>query len=99
MEASTLDWLFTLLAVHVVGLVIAIRLFWGAPCWMQKLSVALLILAFAVYCAAYGAALARLEAWWLLLAVAAAVEHLAVMLYVFRIWWQGDHGHADRAGA
>lgn len=99
MEASTLDWLVTLLAVHVLWLVGVIHLFKGAPCWMQRISVGLLVLAFALFCAAYIAAICRLERWWLFLAMGAAIEHLAVMLYVFRIWWQGDHGHANRASA
>ena len=99
MEASTLDWLVTLLAVHVLWLGGVIYLFRGAPCWMQRISVALLVLAFIAFCAAYVAALCRIEGWWFFLAVGGTIEHIAVMLYVFRIVWQGEHGHADRTSA
>lgn len=90
MEFATLDWLITLLSVHIIALAGTIYLYRGAPCWMQKLSIAILILSFIVCCAAYIAALARVESWWGFLVVAAALEHLAVLLYVFRVWWQGE---------
>lgn len=90
MEASTLDWLITLLALHIVALVGAIHLFKGAPCWMQKVSIFLLGLSFITCCAAYIAAIARVEYWWGFLIIAAALEHAAVLLYVFRVWWQGE---------
>lgn len=100
MEASTLDWLITLLAVHLLALFGVIYMLRGAPCWMQRMSIALLVVAFFFFCVAYVAALARVENWWAFLVIGATVEHLAVLLYVFRIIWQGSgHGHADRAVA
>lgn len=92
-EGSTLEWLLTLLAVHAVALLGVIVLFKGAPCWMQKVAMGLLIAAFIVFCIAYVAALARIDYWWAFLAIAAALEHVAVLIYVFRVWWQrGGHG-------
>lgn len=98
MDASTLDWLITLLAVHVVGLAGLIALFRGAPCWMQRLAVIGLILAFIVFCVAYMAALCDVERWYHILLIGFVLEHLAVLVYIFRINWQRGHdGNADRA--
>lgn len=100
MEASTLDWLITLLAVHVLALAGVIHMFRGAPCWMQRMAIGLLIVAFILFCVAYIAALAHVDNWWAFLVVAAVLEHHAVLLYVFRIVWQGSgHGYADRTAA
>lgn len=91
MEASTLDWLITLLALHVIALAVVIHLFKGAPCWMRRVSVGLLVLAFAIFCAAYIAALARqYQWWWGLLLLGFAIEHMAVLLELFRVWWQTE---------
>lgn len=90
MGTTELDWLVTLFAVHFLALVAVLYIFKGAPCWMQRVSLILLILAFMGFCGGYLAALMRLPYWWTVLAVAAVMEHFAVLIYVFRVWWQTE---------
>ena len=99
MDASTIEWLVTLLATHLLAFAGVIFLYRGAPCWMQKVAMGLLIGAYAVFCLAYIAALSRVENWHHILLLAFALEHIAVMVYVFRVWWQGSHGNPHRAVA
>jgi hypothetical protein len=49
-----------------------------------------MIVAFIFFCAAYMGALLRVEQWWAMLVLAAVFEHLAVLIYVFRVWWQTE---------
>lgn len=88
MDYTSMEWLVTLFSVHFLGLVTVLYLLKGAPCWLQRLSIMLLILAFVVFCAAYFSAILRWDEWWRLLIVAGVFEHLAVLVYVFRMWWQ-----------
>lgn len=90
MENFSNDLLIALLGMHVIALVIAIYMYRDAPCWIQKLCMVLLALSFTACCAAYIAALVGTSYWWGFLLVAAAFEHTAVLLYVFRLWWQGE---------
>lgn len=99
MDASTIEWLITLLAVHVAALVGVVVMYNGAPCWLQKMAVGLLIIAFLFFCAAYIAALARVDRWYFILLIAFVLEHLAVLVYVFRVLWQRNHGNRHRATA
>jgi hypothetical protein len=90
MDYITMDVYITLLTVHVIALAIAIYLWRDAPCWMQKVCMLLLALSFVACCAAFVGALSHVRGWRGFLLLAAALEHLAVLLYVFRIWWQGE---------
>jgi p-aminobenzoyl-glutamate transporter AbgT len=83
------DWNITMLAIHLVALVLAALLYTRAPCWLQRLVVAGLAIAFAVISLAYVLALRGVDSWWHVLLVGFALEHAAVLLYVFRIVWQG----------
>jgi hypothetical protein len=90
MEHIEIDWLVTLFAVHFLGLTAAIYLWRDAPCWLQRISVALLVVSFGFFCSAYIAAILKFAPWWNLLIIAGVFEHLAVLVYVFRIWWQTE---------
>jgi lysylphosphatidylglycerol synthetase-like protein (DUF2156 family) len=90
MEQIEIDWLVTLFIVHVLGLAATISLFRGAPGWMQRISVILLIAGFSCFCAAYMAAIVKVPYWWEFAILAGVYEHLAVLIYVFRIWWQRE---------
>lgn len=96
-DAFTLDWLLTLLMFHVVLLAGVIGLFKGAPCWLQKLAVVFLIASAVVFCLAYMAALFGVARWYYILLIAFVLEHLGVVVYVFRVYWKPAHGNADRA--
>lgn len=96
-----MGWHLALLAVHFVLLVMVIMLYRCAPCWMQRLVVVGLGLAFFVMCIAFAIALSS-HAWWIYVyALGLALEHVAVSLYVFRVVWQGiaSHGHQHAPAA
>lgn len=89
----TIDWLVTLIAVHLLAFVGAASLFWRAPCWMQKLSVFLFSIALGLITLGYVAMLGErmgLEWWggWGMIGFGLAVEHIAVLLYVFRMYYR-----------
>lgn len=87
-----MEWNLTMLGVHLVALVLSMLLYRAAPCWMQRLVVVGLSVAFAVMVGAYIAALAGDWWWWYLAVLALTIEHLAVLLYLFRVVWQGGIG-------
>lgn len=77
-----------LLIVHLLYLVGVIMLYRSAPCWMQK--VALFGLGTAMALLAFGFGAAALALWWnwQVIMLALGVEHLAVMVYIFRLIYQ-----------
>lgn len=87
-----MEWNVALLAVHVIALIFAVLLIFRAPCWMQGLAMTGFAGAFAVVCLAYSLGIARVEGWELVLFVGYMLEHFAVLLYVFRMVWQGGLG-------
>jgi hypothetical protein len=95
---STLEWELTLLAMHVLMLIGVVAMIRGAPCWLQRTALTLLGGAAVVFCVAYAAALANVASWQYMLLVAFVLEHIAVLIYVFRINWQGGRyrGTIDR---
>lgn len=99
LSATSVEWLITMLAIN--GLLLW-GIFWmyrGAPCWMQKISVGLLAIAAFGFVCAYIAALFRVDQWWSIIWIAFVFEHLAVIMYVFRIWWQrGDERWRESSG-
>lgn len=80
-----MTWLLTLLAVHVLATVGFAVLYRSAPCWMQKLVVAGLVLAMVLFTVAYGLQLADEWYWVQVGMLGFVIEHLAVLLYVFRL--------------
>jgi hypothetical protein len=79
----------TMLIVHLAALVLFISLYKRAPCWMQKIAVvgwSLAMLAISI-----GYAMSMFDAWgsWYVLLLGQRVEHLAVLLYAFRLVYQG----------
>lgn len=84
-------WNATLLLVHLTALVGAVMLYKHAPCWMQKLTMALFIAALSVGSLAFSLAFAGYDHMrWPIFLVALAIEHLGVLLLVFRLIYQ-DH--------
>lgn len=81
-------WNLTLLLVHLAALAGFIHLYKSAPCWMQKVSVAGFVLAMGTMSAAF--TLAILDVWghWHVVLLGLAIEHLAVLVYVFRLIYQ-----------
>ena len=89
----TIDWLVTLIAVHVLAFIGAAALLARAPCWMQKLSVLGFAVAIGIIAMGYVALLGQrmyLEWWggWQMISLGLAVEHIAVLLYVFRMYYR-----------
>jgi hypothetical protein len=84
-----MTWNWTLFAVHMLAMWGFLSLYRSAPCWMQKGVVALLSAAMGVFAASYLVAIAG--EWWsvYLLPVGFALEHTAILLYVFRLKVQG----------
>lgn len=92
-----MEWAFTMLAVHVVWLIGAATLFRAAPCWMQKLVVALLVGTMGLIGWGYLLAVLGNESWDEFRLAGLALGHVANLLYVFRVWWQNHQRlHAEQ---
>jgi hypothetical protein len=83
------SWEFTMLFVHVAALCGLVMLYRSPPCWMQKLVVVLFLLAMTVFAAGQ---LAQISGFlWegrQVLRIAFAIEHVGVLLWVFRLIYQ-----------
>lgn len=80
-------WDVTMLTMHVAMVVIGWLLVRGAPCWMQQLAIGMVILGMVIAVFAFGFALAgHPEYHWPFFIVALVIEHLAVMLWLFRLF-------------
>lgn len=88
-----MEWQLTMLAVHLAAFVGAGMLYSRAPCWMQKLVMAGLIVTFGAVSAAYGLALAGVWWWFYIKDAGLSVEHLAILVYLFRMIYQGALVH------
>lgn len=84
-----MSWDLMLLVINLLALVGLVWLVSAAPCWIQKIVIGLLIIAAAIFCGAYAWAMFDEENHWKLRNVGYAFEHLAVLVYVFRLIWQG----------
>lgn len=89
MTNDTAMWNAGLLVVNLLALVGLVALVRLAPCWLQQLVVGVLILASCFFVASYFWALLDNENHWRLRGVGYALEHIAVLLYVFRLVYQG----------
>lgn len=101
-QINTMEWSITLLSAHIVLLAGIIGLFKGAPCWLQRTAMGLLFLGAVFFVAAYLAALIGVSNWYYILLIAFVFEHLAVCVYVFRMYVNNKgetHGRADRTVA
>lgn len=81
-----MTWDITMLFVHLVALCALGILAKDAPDVLQKLVLGTLICAAAVLCYYYGARLFGLDCTGFLAGVAHEIEHVAVLLYVFRLF-------------
>ncbi len=80
-----MSWLYTMIAVHVFATIGFVILYRAAPCWMQKLVIFGLIVAMVLVTAAYGLQFLGVEYWAQVGVLGLVIEHLAVLLYVFRL--------------
>lgn len=84
-------WNITMFFVHLAAFSGVLLIYRGAPCWMQRLALVGFGIAMFVACCAFAAAMSGYEHYrWPVFTVALVFEHLAVMLYLFRIVYQ-DH--------
>lgn len=91
-----MEWHLTMLSINVLAMLAAGALFARAPCWMQKVAVVGLFTGFAVIAIAYVLGIVGVEDWRNVRALGLAVEHIGVLMYVFRLAWQRGliHGAA-----
>lgn len=83
-------WNLVLMVVHLSAFACLLLLYPAAPCWMQKLVVGMLAVAMLIFGVAYGVALVSGWHHWQVTRVALQFEHYAVLLYVFRLVYQGQ---------
>ena len=93
-------WDLTLLIVNVAALVCAIGLFRRAPCAIQKTAIGLVVVAMLIHSAALMFMLYGVEGAWRVRRVAGILEHLGVLLIVFRLsykeWLLNARSHNSR---
>lgn len=83
-------WNLTLLVVHLLALAGFVFLYKAAPCWMQKVCIVGFCIAMAVCSIGFGFGVAGQWWHWHIVMLGLAIEHVAVLLYVFRLIYQ-DH--------
>ena len=90
-----LNWAITFLAIHLVFAAACFWLYKAAPCWMQKLSVfglgaALATMSLGYFILVVSTAFPSTEWWgsWHVIMLGLVIEHIAVLLYVFRLTYQ-----------
>lgn len=94
-----MEWALTFLVVHALLLVMAITVYKGAPCWMQRLFIAGLAFVMLVFAIGY---ILELEGHWLaahVVSLGYKLEHLAVMIYLFKLVLKKDEGQWARSRA
>lgn len=85
-----MEWALTYLVVHLLLLVMAIGSYKGAPCWIQKFFIVGLAVAMLSFVVGY---IFELEGHWLashLTSLGYKLEHLAVMVYLFKLVLKKD---------
>lgn len=79
-------WHVTMLFVHICALGALAALYRHSPDSLQRLVIALLVVSSAVFLAASAAALSGYWLHWQITRLAHELEHIAVLLYVFRLF-------------
>lgn len=81
-------WNLTFLLVHLAAMVGFISLYKAAPCWMQKVSVAVFVVAMGFLTVGFGLKVA--EVWWAkhVIDLGQSIGNVAVLVYVFRLLYQ-----------
>lgn len=92
-------WHITLLLVNVAALIGLEILYRQAPCWIQKLTIGGLIVAMAIVSVSYALAINDVWGWWLVLGIGLSIEHLAVLIYVFRLLYKGNQWKQSSASS
>lgn len=82
-----MSWAYTMLVVHIAALCGLVLLYRQPPCWMQRVVVVLFMAAMAIYAVAQVVALAGYYERGVV-RVAFAIEHVGVLLWVFRLIFQ-----------
>lgn len=90
-------WNLIFLLVHLAALAGFIYLYRAAPCWMQKVSVVGFVIAMTLFTMSFGLGLMEVEGHRHLAILGMAIEHLAVLLYVFRLIYQGSEWKTSSA--
>lgn len=83
-----MEWNLTMFSVHVVALIGCLRLYRAAPCWMQRLFMGMLAAGMAIIAVAYVVAVFDGD-FRPIVQLAAAIEHVGVLIYLFRLNLQG----------
>jgi hypothetical protein len=98
-----MDWNTYMLLLNGTLVYLAALLWKRAPCWMQRIVVGLLVASFFILSFGYGMVTVGINEildvrWWHVTTFGFIVEHMAVIMYVFRVIMQGGlhHGPATR---
>ncbi len=81
-------WNISFLVIHLLYLAGVIALYRHAPCWMQKVTLFGLGITMVLMSIGYAAGAAGYWWSWHIMASGLAIEHLAVMIYIFRLIYQ-----------
>lgn len=85
LDANPFIWTVTLVVLHILVAYSCAYLFCTAPDWVQKLVLAHIAGAALVMVGFYAAELAGFDPHWMIRKVAFEIEHVGVVLYVFRL--------------
>ena len=83
-----MSWDVTMMFIHLAAFCCVLSLHRSAPCWLQKIAVGLLSVAMVFYTAMAVAVLVAPDdrhLYWVLKRIASAMEHIGVLIYVFRL--------------
>lgn len=85
MSEANFPWDLTVLMVHIMAVMAAAALFCSAPDRIQKLVLGLVMASGLGMICYYAMQLALLDPHWLIRVAALNLEHVGVLLYVFRL--------------
>lgn len=78
-------WLFTAIAIHACVIVALVILYRNAPDWLQKIVIGLLVVAMSIFLGMEIGELFDNYTHWAVRKYAHLIEHIAIVLYVFRL--------------
>lgn len=87
-----MEWALTFLLVHILALASAFASYKGAPCWMQRLFIAGLIVTMAAFVLGYALEMVGIgiELSGDVLSLARKIEHFALLIYLFKLVLKKD---------
>ncbi len=81
-----MTWHLTQLGVHLAALVALAMLWRAAPDVLQRVALALLMVSMAIAAWGFASAIGGFDISWMVRRLASELEHLGVLVYVFRLF-------------